>query len=145
MYNSLHLLMPNSQSFPPPPPSPSATENKSVLYVCECLCFIGRFVYAISFGFSPEMCTIYIIKQDSLGGNAKTVIIANVHPGSRCFGETLSTLNFAQRAKLIKNKVKYWVYLSKLKKYWSFQYLAFVIALKLTLAFIYFSVVKASL
>ncbi|ELR48074.1 Kinesin-like protein KIF15, partial [Bos mutus] len=42
--------------------------------------------------------------RDSLGGNAKTVIIANVHPGSRCFGETLSTLNFAQRAKLIKNK-----------------------------------------
>ncbi|NWZ21347.1 KIF15 protein, partial [Asarcornis scutulata] len=42
--------------------------------------------------------------RDSLGGNAKTFIIANVHPGSRCFGETLSTLNFAQRAKLIKNK-----------------------------------------
>uniref|UniRef100_A0A803XSP3 Kinesin family member 15 n=1 Tax=Meleagris gallopavo TaxID=9103 RepID=A0A803XSP3_MELGA len=36
--------------------------------------------------------------RDSLGGNAKTCIIANVHPGSRCFGETLSTLNFAQRA-----------------------------------------------
>ncbi|XP_029773722.1 kinesin-like protein KIF15 [Suricata suricatta] len=42
--------------------------------------------------------------RDSLGGNAKTAVIANVHPGSRCFGETLSTLNFAQRAKLIKNK-----------------------------------------
>uniref|UniRef100_A0A8C3V280 Kinesin family member 15 n=1 Tax=Catharus ustulatus TaxID=91951 RepID=A0A8C3V280_CATUS len=42
--------------------------------------------------------------RDSLGGNAKTCIIANVDPGSKCFGETLSTLNFAQRAKLIKNK-----------------------------------------
>ncbi|XP_048366793.1 kinesin-like protein KIF15 isoform X2 [Sphaerodactylus townsendi] len=42
--------------------------------------------------------------RDSLGGNAKTCIIANIHPGSRYFGETLSTLNFAQRAKLIKNK-----------------------------------------
>ncbi|TRY85885.1 hypothetical protein DNTS_011911 [Danionella cerebrum] len=42
--------------------------------------------------------------RDSLGGNAKTYIIANVHPGSKCFGETLSTLQFAQRAKLIKNK-----------------------------------------
>ncbi|XP_063778478.1 kinesin-like protein KIF15 [Pseudophryne corroboree] len=42
--------------------------------------------------------------RDSLGGNAKTFIIANVHPGSRSFGETLSTLQFAQRAKLIKNK-----------------------------------------
>uniref|UniRef100_A0A673TTZ7 Kinesin-like protein KIF15 n=1 Tax=Suricata suricatta TaxID=37032 RepID=A0A673TTZ7_SURSU len=39
-----------------------------------------------------------------ISGNAKTAVIANVHPGSRCFGETLSTLNFAQRAKLIKNK-----------------------------------------
>lgn len=52
------------------------------------------------------MYTIHITKQDSLGGNAKTAIIANVHPGARCFGETLSMLNFAQRAKLIKNKVK---------------------------------------
>lgn len=48
---------------------------------------------------------IVLIFQDSLGGNAKTYIIANVHPGSKCFGETLSTLQFAQRAKLIKNKV----------------------------------------
>ncbi|KAG9476015.1 hypothetical protein GDO78_002862 [Eleutherodactylus coqui] len=42
--------------------------------------------------------------RDSLGGNAKTYIIANIHPGSKSFGETLSTLQFAQRAKLIKNK-----------------------------------------
>jgi hypothetical protein len=54
-----------------------------------------------------QMYTIHVIEQDSLGGNAKTAIIANVHPGSKCFGETLSTLNFAQRAKLIKNKVKF--------------------------------------
>ena len=33
----------------------------------------------------------------------KTYIIANVHPSSKCFGETLSTLNFARRAKMIKN------------------------------------------
>ncbi|XP_072051741.1 kinesin-like protein KIF15 [Amphiura filiformis] len=42
--------------------------------------------------------------RDALGGNSKTFIIANVHPGSKCFGETLSTLNFARRAKMIKNK-----------------------------------------
>ncbi|PIK61792.1 Kinesin-like protein KIF15 [Apostichopus japonicus] len=42
--------------------------------------------------------------RDSLGGNSKTFIIANVHPGAKCFGETLSTLNFARRAKMIKNK-----------------------------------------
>ncbi|PVD20409.1 hypothetical protein C0Q70_18563 [Pomacea canaliculata] len=42
--------------------------------------------------------------RDSLGGNAKTSIVACVHPDAKCFGETLSTLNFAKRAKMIKNK-----------------------------------------
>ncbi|PQQ14034.1 kinesin-like protein KIN-12E [Prunus yedoensis var. nudiflora] len=41
--------------------------------------------------------------QDSLGGNSKTIIIANVTPSSCCSLETLSTLKFAQRAKFIKN------------------------------------------
>ncbi|XP_060169976.1 kinesin-like protein KIN-12E [Lycium barbarum] len=41
--------------------------------------------------------------QDSLGGNAKTCIIANISPSSCCSLETLSTLKFAQRAKFIKN------------------------------------------
>ncbi|EDV21270.1 uncharacterized protein TRIADDRAFT_30550, partial [Trichoplax adhaerens] len=43
--------------------------------------------------------------RDSLGGNAKTFMIANVHPSKKCFGETFSTLNFAKKAKLIKTKV----------------------------------------
>ena len=42
--------------------------------------------------------------RDSLGGNSKTVIIANISPSQSCMGETISTLKFAQRAKLIKNK-----------------------------------------
>ena len=42
--------------------------------------------------------------RDSLGGNSKTLMIANISPSSDSFGETLSTLKFAQRAKLIKNK-----------------------------------------
>ncbi|KAJ7948121.1 Kinesin-like protein [Quillaja saponaria] len=41
--------------------------------------------------------------QDSLGGNSKTTIIANISPASCCSLETLSTLKFAQRAKFIKN------------------------------------------
>ncbi|XP_073143760.1 kinesin-like protein KIN-12E [Henckelia pumila] len=41
--------------------------------------------------------------QDSLGGNAKTIIIANITPSISCSLETLSTLKFAQRAKFIKN------------------------------------------
>ncbi|KAL0050716.1 hypothetical protein WJX82_005679 [Trebouxia sp. C0006] len=42
--------------------------------------------------------------QDSLGGNAKTMIIANVSPCRMCAQETLSTLQFASRAKHIRNK-----------------------------------------
>ncbi|KAF5937571.1 hypothetical protein HYC85_025077 [Camellia sinensis] len=41
--------------------------------------------------------------QDSLGGNSKTIIIANISPACCCSLETLSTLKFAQRAKFIKN------------------------------------------
>ncbi|XP_077245216.1 P-loop containing nucleoside triphosphate hydrolases superfamily protein [Tasmannia lanceolata] len=41
--------------------------------------------------------------QDSLGGNSKTTIIANISPSNCCALETLSTLKFAQRAKFIRN------------------------------------------
>ncbi|XP_059645790.1 kinesin-like protein KIN-12F, partial [Cornus florida] len=41
--------------------------------------------------------------QDSLGGNSKTMMIANVSPSIWCAAETLNTLKFAQRAKLIQN------------------------------------------
>lgn len=44
--------------------------------------------------------------QDSLGGNSKTTIIANVSPSTCSAHETLSTLKFAQRAKLIQNNAK---------------------------------------
>ena len=37
--------------------------------------------------------------QDALGGNSKTVVVANVAPGVASVRETLSTLGFAQRAK----------------------------------------------
>lgn len=42
--------------------------------------------------------------QDSLGGNTKTVMLANCSPADYNFEETLSTLRYASRAKLIKNK-----------------------------------------
>lgn len=40
--------------------------------------------------------------KDSLGGNSRTVIVACVSPSALCFGETLSTLKFAARAKHIR-------------------------------------------
>ncbi|OAF70267.1 hypothetical protein A3Q56_01983 [Intoshia linei] len=42
--------------------------------------------------------------QDSLGGNTKTLMIACVSPADVNYGETLSTLRYANRAKNIKNK-----------------------------------------
>jgi kinesin family member 3B len=44
--------------------------------------------------------------QDSLGGNAKTVMVANLGPADYNYDETLSTLRYANRAKQIKNKPK---------------------------------------
>ncbi|VDL80971.1 unnamed protein product [Nippostrongylus brasiliensis] len=41
--------------------------------------------------------------QDSLGGNSKTVMIANIGPASYNYDETLSTLRYANRAKNIQN------------------------------------------
>ena len=42
--------------------------------------------------------------EDSLGGNCKTTMIATISPAHCSFNETLSTLNFAKRAKNIKNR-----------------------------------------
>ncbi|KAG5515401.1 hypothetical protein RHGRI_036452 [Rhododendron griersonianum] len=42
--------------------------------------------------------------RDSLGGKTKTCIIATVSPSIPCLEETLSTLDYAHRAKNIKNK-----------------------------------------
>jgi Kinesin motor domain len=42
--------------------------------------------------------------QDSLGGNSKTVMIANISPSTHNITETQSTLRFAQRAKKMGNK-----------------------------------------
>lgn len=41
--------------------------------------------------------------KDTWGGNSKTCLVATVSPSGASQSETLSTLTFAQRAKLIKN------------------------------------------
>ncbi|XP_069767984.1 kinesin-like protein kif7 isoform X2 [Narcine bancroftii] len=45
------------------------------------------------------------ILKDSLGGNAKTVMIACISPSSLNFDENLNSLNYAKRAQNIKNQV----------------------------------------
>lgn len=44
--------------------------------------------------------------QDSLGGNTKTLMIACISPAAYNYDETLSTLRYANRAKMISNKPK---------------------------------------
>jgi len=44
--------------------------------------------------------------EDSLGGNCKTTMIAVISPALESFGESLSTLKFANRAKNIRNSAK---------------------------------------
>ena len=44
--------------------------------------------------------------KDSLGGNSRTVMIANISPSSICFDDTYNTLNYANRAKKIKSNIK---------------------------------------
>ncbi|KAA0724089.1 Kinesin-like protein KIF15-A [Triplophysa tibetana] len=83
-------------------------EATSINLSLMCLGQVIMALVDVSNGKNRHICyrdsKLTFLLRDSLGGNAKTYIIANVHPGSRCFGETLSTLQFAQRAKLIKNK-----------------------------------------
>ncbi|XP_061699754.1 kinesin-like protein KIF15 isoform X3 [Syngnathoides biaculeatus] len=87
------------------------TRLKEASNINRSLMCLGQVIVAlvdVSNGKNRHICyrdsKLTFLLRDSLGGNAKTYIIANVHPGSKCFGETLSTLQFAQRAKLIKNK-----------------------------------------
>ncbi|XP_043280889.1 kinesin-like protein KIF3A isoform X2 [Venturia canescens] len=44
--------------------------------------------------------------QDSLGGNSKTLMCANVSPADINYDETISTLRYANRAKNIKNRAR---------------------------------------
>jgi len=44
--------------------------------------------------------------QDSLGGNTKTCMVANISPADYNYDETISTLRYANRAKNIQNKPK---------------------------------------
>lgn len=64
-------------------------------HTCFCLC-PGHVPYRDS--------KLTRLLQDSLGGNTKTVMIANIAPGGNNAEETHSTLRYASRAKRIRNK-----------------------------------------
>ena len=50
--------------------------------------------------------SLTMLLKDSLGGNACTLMLANINPCDRNVAETVSTLRYASRAKKIKNRVR---------------------------------------
>ena len=53
--------------------------------------------------FRDSKLTYYL--KDSLGGNSVTKLLANIEPNKRFISDTLSTLMFAKRAKILRMKV----------------------------------------
>ncbi len=51
-----------------------------------------------------RQCKLTNILKNSIGGNCKTILIANVYPESRHLEETISTLRFASRMKNVTNE-----------------------------------------
>lgn len=74
----------------------------------SCLqCHIFLSPESILFVFSSIACRdskLTRLLRDSLGGRTKTCIIATVSPAVHCLEETLSTLDYAHRARNIKNR-----------------------------------------
>lgn len=53
------------------------------------ICIHGTHIFVLS-NFSLIICVVHVL--DSLGGNAKTVMVANIGPADYNFDETMSTL-----------------------------------------------------
>lgn len=52
------------------------------------------------------LTAVIVAVQDSLGGNSKTVMIANISPALANSAETINTLRFAREAKRVKTQVR---------------------------------------
>ncbi len=71
---------------------------------------LGNVINALSDGNKTHIpyrdSRLTFLLQDSLGGNAKTVMIANIGPVDYNYEETMNTLRYASRTKQIINKPK---------------------------------------
>ena len=74
--------------------------------MCHLLDGFGRHISTLCH--APSICEMIVTPstQDSLGGNSKTMMIANISPASPNLADTHSTLRFAQRVKAIRNTVR---------------------------------------
>lgn len=72
----------------------------------KALSALGNVIYALAESSSHvpyRDSKLTRLLQDSLGGNSKTIMIANIGPASSNYDETIITLRYAYRAKAIKN------------------------------------------
>jgi kinesin family protein 18/19 len=77
-----------------------ANINKSLLALANCINALGK---NKGKGYVPyRNSKLTRLLKDSLGGNCRTVMIANVSPNSCCYDDTFNTLKYANRAKNIK-------------------------------------------
>ncbi|XP_057425345.1 kinesin-like protein KIN-5C [Lotus japonicus] len=74
--------------------------NKSLLTLGRVICALVEHLGHVPYRDSK----LTRLLRDSLGGRTKTCIIATVSPAVHCLEETLSTLDYAHRAKNIRNK-----------------------------------------
>ena len=77
----------------------AAAINRSLLTLSQ---VINRLVEGGHAPFRDSKLTFLL--RESLGGNSRTVLCPTISPAVSCFGESLNTLRFAQRAKQIHNK-----------------------------------------
>lgn len=79
-----------------------ANINKSLLALGNCINNLAEGIKHIPYRDSK----LTRLLKDSLGGNCRTVMIANVGPSNLSFEDTYNTLRYANRAKKIKTNMK---------------------------------------
>ncbi len=89
-----------------------ANINKSLLALGNCINSLGE-NYKKSRHIPYRNSKLTRLLKDSLGGNCKTVMIANISPTEATFEETLNTLKYANRAKNIKTQVQFLFFKNK--------------------------------
>ncbi|CAJ0905928.1 10311_t:CDS:2 [Entrophospora sp. SA101] len=75
--------------------------NKSLLTLGRCINNLNEHSLHIPYRYKSKLTRLL---QDSLGGRTKTCIIATISPVRSSLEETISTLDYATRAKNIRNK-----------------------------------------
>ena len=83
-----------------------ANINKSLLALGNCINMLHENTAKNQTNYIPfRDSKLTRLLKDSLGGNCRTVMIANIGPSNACYEDTHNTLKYANRAKNIKTNV----------------------------------------